>query len=62
MKPKPQKYILSRKFIGGILEGIVHHEITTVCMPVGFVCEKPIGGSPYEIVGCVPVNREEEPK
>ncbi len=43
-------YSVTRRFIGGTLEGLEHTEETTVKFEVGFRCENPIGGSPYEIV------------
>ena len=45
-------YRVTRKFIGGLLEGIVYTEITNVKYEVGFVCLNPsLGTSPYIILG-----------
>lgn len=49
-------YEVTRKFTGGILKGLTYTEITAVSYPVGFVCKKPIGGSPYVILTCVRVS------
>ena len=46
-------YLVTRKFVGGILDGLTFTERTTVKMEVGFRVEKPIGGSPYVIVECL---------
>lgn len=45
-------YTITRKFTGGILEGMTHSARSYVSIPVGFKCEKPIGGSPYEVIEC----------
>lgn len=44
------RYEITKQFIGGILNGLTIVEFTTVQFAVGFVCHKPIGGSPYRIV------------
>ncbi len=44
------KYKVTRLFIGGILKGLTYTETTSVKFTVGFVCRKPIGGSPYKII------------
>lgn len=44
-------YKITKLFIGGILEGLTHTEITPVKFELGFECKKPIGGtSPYRII------------
>jgi len=48
-----KRYLVTRKFIGGILDGLTHTEVTSVQFDVGFRCENPVGGSPYVIVACV---------
>ncbi len=48
-------YKVTRKFIGGTLEGLEHTETTTVKFAIGFVCENPIGGSPYKVVAVEPI-------
>lgn len=40
---------VTKTFIGGALKGITIVEKTSVKYAVGFVCKKPIGGSPYRI-------------
>lgn len=45
-----KKYQITKKFIGGLLEGLTHTETTTVNFNIGFICNNPIGGSPYEII------------
>jgi len=51
-----KRYRVTREFIGGGLKGLLHSEITTVRFPEGWVCEKPVGGSPYRIVECVEID------
>ena len=46
----PAKYRITRLFIGGLLDGLTHTELTSVEFSVGFECHKPIGGSPYRII------------
>ena len=43
-------YLVTRRFIGGLLEGLSYTEKTSVEFKVGFVCLNPVGGSPYVIV------------
>lgn len=48
---------VTRFFTGGILEGLTHTETTPVEFKVGFVCNKPAGGSStYRIIAVEPVN------
>jgi hypothetical protein len=47
-----KQYEVTRKFIGGILEGITITQIQTFKSTIGFKCIKPIGGSPYIIIDC----------
>jgi hypothetical protein len=44
------KFRIQKHFIGGLLKGATISETTTVRFQVGFVCTKPVGGSPYEIL------------
>jgi hypothetical protein len=46
---------VTRKFTAGPLAGLTFTETTTVFMPVGFRCERPIGGSPYVVTSCTEV-------
>lgn len=46
-----KKYKVTRLFIGGILKGITHTEVTSVRFDVGFICNNSIG-SPYKIIFC----------
>lgn len=41
---------VTKLFIGGILEGLTHTEITSVAWIVGQEVTNPIGGSPYRII------------
>lgn len=50
MKRSSSLYRVTRKFIGGILAGLTHTEITSIKFDVGFVCQKPCAGDPYEII------------
>lgn len=44
-------YKVTRKFIGGILEGLEHEGITSVEFKTGEVFEKPFSGSsPFKII------------
>lgn len=45
-----KKYRITRLFLSGILEGLTYTGITSVYMPLGWICEKPIGGDPYKII------------
>jgi len=45
-------YEITRLFTSGALAGLTYTETTSVYMPVGFECKKPIGGSSYRIVSC----------
>lgn len=44
------KFMVTRLFIGGLLDGLTHTGITEVEFKVGFECRKPTGGSPYRII------------
>lgn len=44
------KFKITKRFLGGILKGITIEEYTNVKFEPGFVCEKPVGGSPYKII------------
>lgn len=54
MKPAPM-YSVTKKFIGGILKGIIATEKTSVKFEIGFDCKKPSGGSPYIVTNVVEV-------
>jgi hypothetical protein len=45
-----KKYLVTREFIIGTLQGQTYTEKTNVRFTVGFVCGKPCGGSPYRIL------------
>jgi hypothetical protein len=47
---------VTKRFTGGLLAGIVSTEETSVKFPVGFKCPRPVGGSPYVVEACEPVN------
>lgn len=49
-------YKITRLFIGGLLNGLTHTGTYTSPMTVGFVCQNPVGGSPYKVVECVEVD------
>jgi hypothetical protein len=53
------KVEVTREFIGGTLKGLTYTDIRTVSAKsvpvVGFVCKKPVGGSPYKIISVVNV-------
>lgn len=49
------RYYVTREFIGGLLAGITITQCLNYAPPVGFVCNHPIGGSPYRIVSVIPV-------
>lgn len=51
-----KKYEVTREFIGGILEGLTHTELTSVRFDIGFTCQNPVGGSPYTIIACKEVD------
>jgi len=53
MTMKTTKYLVTKLFIGGLLNGLTIEEETTCCYRVGFVCKNPIGGSPYKIIAVV---------
>ena len=42
-------YQITRLFTSGVLKGLTYTEVTSVHMPIGFECKKPIGGSGYII-------------
>ncbi len=44
------QYRVTRLFIGGILKGLTHTDLTTVKFEVGFICNRPCAGSPYRII------------
>ena len=45
-----EQYKVTRLFVGGILEGLEYTEVTAIEYTLGWVCNKPIGGSPYKII------------
>jgi hypothetical protein len=44
-----------KRHTAGLLAGLTTTEVTSVSFPVGFVCEKAIGGGSYVIEACDPV-------
>lgn len=44
------KYRIVKLFIGGLLKGLTYEYVSSVKFEVGFICHKPIGGSPYKII------------
>lgn len=46
-------YSVTKRFFSGLLKGLETTEVTTVKFEEGFRCERPIGGSGYEIISCV---------
>lgn len=52
-------YRITRQFTANgisIVKGDVYTEVTSVFMPVGFVCARPVGGPPYVIIKCEKVD------
>lgn len=47
-----KNFEVTRQFISGPLAGLSFSEVSSVSFPVGFRCEKPMGGSGYEITSC----------
>ena len=45
-------FSVTKTFTGGLLKGITTTEVTSVKFPVGFICKKPSGGSPYKVTAC----------
>lgn len=43
-------YKITKQFIGGLLKGLTITEFTNIKFNTGFVCNKPIAGSPYKII------------
>lgn len=52
---RPDMFKLTRKFIGDTLEGLTHEEVTPIFVSPGTRIEKPVAGSPYEVISCEPV-------
>jgi hypothetical protein len=48
-RKKITKFLVTRRFTAGILQGLTHTAETAVKFEVGFRCERPCGGSPYVI-------------
>lgn len=48
--PEQPQYRVTRRFTGGNLEGLEYTAIQGYAPAVGFRCDNPIGGSPYEII------------
>lgn len=46
------RYMVTRRFTGGILDGLTHTGETRYAAMVGARVEKPVGGSPYVITEC----------
>ena len=47
------RYMVTRRFTGGILAGLTHTEETRHAVQVGARIDKPVGGSPYVITECI---------
>lgn len=47
------RYMVTRRFTGGILEGLTHAGETRHAAKVGTRVDKPVGGSPYVITECI---------
>jgi hypothetical protein len=54
--PDPGKFQVTKKFLGGLLDGFQKSEITSVEMKVGLVVLNPVAGSPYKVVSCELIN------
>ena len=50
------RYMVTRRFTGGILAGLTHTGETRHAAQVGTRVDKPIGGSPYVITECVRIS------
>lgn len=48
-----QQFRVTKLFISGFLAGLTYTFTDSRPWTVGWVCEKPIGGSPYRIIECV---------
>jgi hypothetical protein len=48
------RFIVTRRFTGGLLEGLEHIGTTNIAWKVGETISKPLGGSPYVIVNVEP--------
>jgi hypothetical protein len=46
------KFLVTKEFIGGALQGMTIDEECSTEWKVGKVVKKPCGGSPYKIVAC----------
>jgi hypothetical protein len=49
------RYMVTRRFTGGILAGLTHTGETRHAAEVGTRVDKPIGGSPYVITECTQI-------
>jgi hypothetical protein len=56
INPKIKEYLVTKKFLGGLLDGFQKSEITSVEMKVGLVVMNPVAGSPYKVVSCELIN------
>jgi F0F1-type ATP synthase assembly protein I len=54
-KREATSFVVTKEFTGGVLHGLTINETTPVRFEVGFVCDKPSGGSPYKVIACKPV-------
>ena len=50
------RYMVTRRFTGGILAGLTHTGETRHAAQVGTRVDKPVGGSPYVITECVRIS------
>jgi len=58
MSNDQQLYLIRKTFTGGWNVDTTYTGVTSVRFPAGFVCEKPVGGSPYRVDWCKPVSAE----
>lgn len=47
------RYMVTRRFTGGILDGLTHTGETRHAAKIGMRVDKPVGGSPYVITECI---------
>lgn len=53
MRPK---YLITKRFIGGTLDGITIKEKVSYKVRLGLVVASPCAGSPYKIIEVLPLN------
>lgn len=50
------RYMVTRRFTGGILAGLTHTGETRHAVNVGTRVDRPVGGSPYVITECIRIS------